>query len=100
MRNSRPKVLHTISGRSLIAHVLAVADTIGARVAVVVGPGQEAVVEAARAVMPDAEFYLQHERRGTAHAVLAAKAAVARGAHDGVGGFPGKPPITTPTVAR
>src|SRR5260221_12875301 len=95
MRNSRPKVLHTISGRSLIAHVLAVADTIGARVAVVVGPGQEAVVEAARAGMPDAEVYLQHERRGTAHAVLAAQAALGRGAHDGGGVFWGTPVVHT-----
>jgi bifunctional UDP-N-acetylglucosamine pyrophosphorylase / glucosamine-1-phosphate N-acetyltransferase len=100
MRNSRPKVLHTIGGRSLIAHVLAVAGTIGARVAVVVGPGQEAVVEAARAVMPGAEFYLQHERRGTAHAVLAAKAALARGAEDAVVVFADTPLITPQTIAR
>jgi bifunctional UDP-N-acetylglucosamine pyrophosphorylase/glucosamine-1-phosphate N-acetyltransferase len=100
MRNSRPKALHKIGGRSLIAHVLAVAGTIGARVAVVVGPGQEAVVEAARAVMPDAEFYLQHERRGTAHAVLAAKAALARGAEDVVVVFADTPLITPQTVAR
>src|ERR1700730_6611308 len=100
MRNSRPKALHTIGGRSLIAHVLAVADTIGARVAVVVGPGQEAVVKAARAVMPGAEFYLQHERRGTAHAVLAAKAALARGAEDVVVVFADTPLITPQTIAR
>jgi bifunctional UDP-N-acetylglucosamine pyrophosphorylase/glucosamine-1-phosphate N-acetyltransferase len=100
MRSSRPKVLHVIGGRSLIAHVLAVADTIGASAAVVVGPGQEAVVRAARAAMPSAEFYLQHERRGTAHAVLAAKAALARGADDVVVAFGDTPLITPETVAR
>jgi len=100
MRSLRPKVLHTIGGRSLIAHVLAVAATIGARAAVVIGPGQEAVVEAARAVMPDAEFYLQHERRGTAHAVLAAKPALAGGADDVVIAFADTPLITPQTIAR
>src|SRR5215470_11816430 len=84
MRNSRPKVLHTI----------------GARAAVVIGPGQEAVVEAAKAVMPDAEFYLQHERRGTAHAVLAAKAALVQGADDVVIAFADTPLITPQTIAR
>ena len=100
MRSLRPKVLHAIGGRSLIAHVLAVAGTIGARAAVVIGPGQEAVVEAARAVMPDAEFYLQHERRGTAHAVLAAKPALAGGADDVVIAFADTPLITPQTIAR
>jgi bifunctional UDP-N-acetylglucosamine pyrophosphorylase/glucosamine-1-phosphate N-acetyltransferase len=100
MCNSRPKVLHAIGGRSLIAHVLAVAGAIDARAAVVVGPGQEAVVQAARAVMPAAEFYLQNERRGTAHAVLAAKAALERGADDVVVLFADTPLITPQTVAR
>ena len=100
MRSSRPKVLHAIGRRSLIAHVLAVAGAVGARAAVVVGPGQEAVVAAAKGVMPDAEFYLQHERRGTAHAVLAAKAALARGADDVVVAFADTPLITPQTIAR
>jgi bifunctional UDP-N-acetylglucosamine pyrophosphorylase / glucosamine-1-phosphate N-acetyltransferase len=100
MRSSRPKVLHAIGGRSLIAHVLAAAGTIGGAVAVVVGPGQEAVVEAAKAVMPAADFYLQHERRGTAHAVLAAKVALARGPDDVVVAFADTPLITPQTLAR
>jgi bifunctional UDP-N-acetylglucosamine pyrophosphorylase / glucosamine-1-phosphate N-acetyltransferase len=100
MRASRPKALHAIGGRSLIAHVLAVAGTIGARVAVVVGPDQEAVVEAAAAAMPDAEFYLQHQRRGTAHAVLTAKSALERGHDDVVVVFADTPLITAQTIAR
>jgi len=100
MRSSRPKVLHAIGGRSLLAHVLDVAGAVGARAAVVVGPGQEAVVEAARAVMPSAEFYIQQERRGTAHAVLAAKAALAQGTDDVVVVFADTPLITPQTVAR
>jgi len=100
MRSSRPKVLHAIGGRSLIAHVLAVVGAIGARAAVVIGPGQEAVVEAAKTGKPDAEFYLQHERRGTAHAVLAAKAALVHGADDVVIAFADTPLITPQTIAR
>jgi bifunctional UDP-N-acetylglucosamine pyrophosphorylase/glucosamine-1-phosphate N-acetyltransferase len=100
MRSSRPKVLHAIGGQSLIAHVLGAAGTVGGTAAVVVGPGQEAVVEAARAVMPGAEIYLQHERRGTAHAVLAAKAALGRGADDVVVAFADTPLMTPQTLAQ
>src|SRR6266516_3244638 len=44
MRSSRPKVLHAIAGRSLLAHVLAAVDSgPGAATAVVIGPDQAAV---------------------------------------------------------
>jgi len=83
MRSARPKVLHTIAGRSLLAHVLAaIADSGVTGAAVVVGPEQEAVVAEVQRALPDAECFVQRERRGTAHAVLAAKPAIARGAHD------------------
>src|SRR5260370_32809266 len=100
MRSSRPKVLHAIGGRTLIAHVLVAVGTAGGRIAVVVGPGQEAVVKAVKALVPGAEFYVQQERRGTAHAVLAAKAALARGAQDEVGAFADTPVITPQTIAQ
>ncbi|MGB7101313.1 MAG: NTP transferase domain-containing protein, partial [Xanthobacteraceae bacterium] len=77
MRSARPKVLHAIAGRSLLAHVLAaVADARVTATAVVVGTRQEAVEAEARRVLPGAECFVQRERRGTAHAVLAAKAAI------------------------
>jgi len=83
MRSNRAKVLHQVAGRSLLAHVLsAIADAGVKRVAVVIGPGQDAVAAEARRVMPAAETFVQRERRGTAHAVLAAKAAIAQGADD------------------
>ena len=50
--------------------------------AVVVGPGQEAVAAEAERVLPGAQCFVQHERRGTAHAVLAARPAIERGADD------------------
>jgi bifunctional UDP-N-acetylglucosamine pyrophosphorylase/glucosamine-1-phosphate N-acetyltransferase len=100
MRNSRPKVLHAIGGRTLIAHALAAVGAVAEEVAVVVGPGQEALVEAVKAVMPGAQFYPQHERRGTAHAVLAARPALARGADDVVIAFADTPLIRPQSIAR
>jgi bifunctional UDP-N-acetylglucosamine pyrophosphorylase/glucosamine-1-phosphate N-acetyltransferase len=100
MRSSRPKVLHEIGGRSLIAHALAAVGAIGGRTAVVVGPGQDAVVKAAKALVPDAAFYVQQERRGTAHAVLAARAALAEGADDVVVAFADTPLVTPQTIVR
>jgi bifunctional UDP-N-acetylglucosamine pyrophosphorylase / glucosamine-1-phosphate N-acetyltransferase len=100
MGSSRPKVLHAIGGRSLIGHVLSAVGGTDGEIAVVVGAGQDAVVEAVKALMPGVEFYIQHERRGTAHAVLAAKAALARGADDVVVVFADTPLITPQTIAR
>jgi bifunctional UDP-N-acetylglucosamine pyrophosphorylase/glucosamine-1-phosphate N-acetyltransferase len=100
MRSSRPKVLHEIGGRSLIAHALAAASAIAGRTAVVVGPGQDAVVKAAKALVPDAAFYVQQERRGTAHAVLAARAALTQGADDVVVAFADTPLVTPQTIMR
>ncbi len=79
MRSLRPKALHAVGGRSLIAHVLAAAGRKGAQTAVVIGPEQAAVAAEVKRVAPAAEVYVQTERRGTAHAVLAARKAIARG---------------------
>jgi bifunctional UDP-N-acetylglucosamine pyrophosphorylase/glucosamine-1-phosphate N-acetyltransferase len=79
MRSARPKVLHTVAGRSLLGHVLtAVAEFGPAAVAVVLGPGQDTVAAEAKRYCVDAVCFVQEERRGTAHAVLAAKSQIAR----------------------
>src|ERR1700689_1033342 len=83
MRSERPKVLHAIAGRSLLAHVLgAIAQAKVTAAAGGVGPGQQAGAAEAKRLLPAAECFVQAERRGTAHAVLAAKPALARGADD------------------
>ena len=80
MRSARPKVLHEIAGRSMLAHVLAAAADSGAQdCALVIGPDREDVAREARHAAPGAEIFVQAERRGTAHGVLAARAAIARG---------------------
>ncbi len=83
MRSSRPKVLHAIAGRPMIAHALAAVVEAGATdVAVVVGPDRDDVGAAARETVAGAEIFVQRERLGTAHAALAAREAIARGYDD------------------
>ena len=83
MRSSRPKVLHEVGGRSLLAHVLdAVREAGCTDTTVVIGPDAEAVGTEAKHVLPRAEIAVQTERRGTAHAVLAARSALAKNPDD------------------
>src|ERR1700722_5018195 len=83
MRSSKPKVLHPVAGQSLLAHVLAAAPKgAGASLAVVIGPDHQAVIDEVKRVRPDAATFVQHKRLGTAHAVLAARDAIAAGADD------------------
>src|SRR5499426_3861727 len=101
MRSTRPKVLRTIAGRSLLAHVLdAVRAAGGTMTAVVVGAGGDAVAAEATRVVPAAEIFVQAERRGTAHAVLAAKSAIARMPDDVLVIFGDTPLIRPETLSR
>lgn len=101
MRSDLPKVLHRVAGRSLLAHALAAVRAAGAdRVAVVVGPGREDVAAAARSEIPDAAIFVQAERRGTAHAVLAARAALEEGADDVVVAYADTPLVEPATLTR
>jgi bifunctional UDP-N-acetylglucosamine pyrophosphorylase/glucosamine-1-phosphate N-acetyltransferase len=80
MASRRPKVLHKIAGRTMLAHVLNTVRAAGIdRIALVIGPDREDVAAEARALDPQLEIFVQRERRGTAHAVLAARKAVERG---------------------
>ena len=81
MRSTLPKVLHRLAGRTMLAHVLATVVEADA-VAVVVGPGRDDVAAEARRVVPDVEIFVQAERLGTAHAVLAAATTIGRGFED------------------
>jgi bifunctional UDP-N-acetylglucosamine pyrophosphorylase/glucosamine-1-phosphate N-acetyltransferase len=101
MRSSRPKVLHAIAGRSLLAHVLAAVDSgCGAAIAVVIGPDQEAVAAEVGRLMPTAGVFVQNERRGTAHAVLAAREAIAEGFDDVLVVFTDTPLVRRETLDR
>src|ERR1700692_3800221 len=101
MRSSLPKVLHPVAGQPLLAHVLgAVPKGAGAATAVVIGPNHDAVAAEARRLRPDAATFVQRERLGTAHAVLAAREAIARGADDLVVVFGDTPLISAETFER
>jgi bifunctional UDP-N-acetylglucosamine pyrophosphorylase / glucosamine-1-phosphate N-acetyltransferase len=101
MRSSLPKVLHAIGGRSLLAHVLrAVAESKVSATAVVVGPDQDAVAAEAERVLPGTQCYVQRERRGTAHAVLAARPALERKAQEVVIVYGDTPLIRAETLNR
>jgi bifunctional UDP-N-acetylglucosamine pyrophosphorylase / glucosamine-1-phosphate N-acetyltransferase len=101
MRSSMPKVLHPVAGQSLLAHVLAAAPKgAGAALAVVIGPNHQAVVDEVKRVRPDAATFVQRDRLGTAHAVLAAKDALARGADDLLVVFGDTPLISAQTLER
>jgi bifunctional UDP-N-acetylglucosamine pyrophosphorylase/glucosamine-1-phosphate N-acetyltransferase len=83
MKSAKSKVLHPVAGRPMIAHVVeAVANTGVSSVALVVGRDAEEVAGAARIGDVGIETYLQKERLGTGHAVLAARDAIARGYDD------------------
>ncbi|MGJ3261993.1 MAG: bifunctional UDP-N-acetylglucosamine diphosphorylase/glucosamine-1-phosphate N-acetyltransferase GlmU [Salinarimonas sp.] len=101
MNSTVPKVLHAVAGRSMLAHALAAVRAAGAdRVAVVVGPGREDVAAAARAAVPGAAVFVQEERLGTAHAVLAARAALAEPVDDVVVAYADTPLVEAETFGR
>jgi bifunctional UDP-N-acetylglucosamine pyrophosphorylase / glucosamine-1-phosphate N-acetyltransferase len=100
MRSARPKVLHSLAGRSLLAHTLdAVRKAGGTTTAVVVGPDADSVAAEAKRVLSDAEIFVQAHRRGSAHAVLAARSAIARAPDDVLVIF-GDTPLVRPQTLR
>lgn len=101
MRSARPKVLHEVAGQSLLAHVLnAASHGPDAALAVVIGPDHDPVAGEVRRLRPDAAIFVQGERLGTAHAVLAARPAIERGADDLLVAFGDTPLISAETFAR
>src|SRR6266536_3463928 len=101
MRSRLPKVLHPVAGQSLLSHVLdAAPHGPGASLAVVVGPDHKAVADEVARIRTDAATFTQRERLGTAHAVLAAREAMARGADDLLVAFGDTPLISAATFER
>src|SRR5690348_784721 len=70
MKSRTPKVLHTLSGRSLLGHAIAAANGLDPqRLVVVVGHAKEQVSAAAVAASPEAAIVVQEHQLGTGHAV-------------------------------
>src|SRR5262245_57572573 len=97
MKSDLPKVMHRIAGRPMINHLLANLQPLGcAPIAVVVAPGMESV---AKAVAPHGTA-IQKEQKGTAHAALCARQALAGFTGDVLILFGDCPFITTATIRR
>lgn len=100
MRSARPKVLHKLAGRSMLGHILSALAEAGAdSTVVVVGPNHGEVIAEAKAIGREVEFAIQTERLGTAHAVLSARAAIARGYDDILVVFADTPLVRPETFA-
>ncbi len=101
MKSALPKVLHRTAGRTLVGHAISAAREAGAeRLAVVVGPSREDVAAEAAEHAPEAQVFIQAERKGTAHAVLAARAALERPSDDILILFGDTPLIRAETLKR
>ena len=101
MKSTRPKVLHEVAGRSMLAHVLLAVKEAGATdVAVVIGPDRNDAATEVNRVYPQAEVFVQRERLGTAHAVLSARGRLAAGADDVIVAYADTPLVTAETFAR
>lgn len=83
MKSSLPKVLHKIAGLPLIGHVVQAMEKAGFdQLAVVVGRGAQDVQDFVSTLTPNAAFFEQKERLGTAHAALAARELLAKNYDD------------------
>jgi len=77
MKSPRPKVLHEIGGRSMLAWSVALAKELGCkRSVVVVGPDMPQLSEAAAKLVGAENVVVQREQLGTANAVDAARQAL------------------------
>lgn len=98
MKSARPKVLHEMAGRSLLGHALAAVAEAGAdAVVVVIGPDRPDVAAEVKKRAPHAAIAVQAERRGTAHAVLAARESLALGHDDVIVAFADTPLVRPAT---
>jgi UDP-N-acetylglucosamine diphosphorylase/glucosamine-1-phosphate N-acetyltransferase len=72
MKSEKAKVLHTVSGRPMIMHVLDTAIKVAGKDIIIVIGHQAEKVKKVVAANEDVKFALQKEQRGTGHAVQCA----------------------------
>lgn len=77
MKSKHPKVMHAIGSKPMVGHVLDLGNSLGAvNCSVVVGPDMNEVESVTKSHFSSAQIFVQHDRLGTAHAVLSAKEAL------------------------
>ena len=99
LKSRRPKVLHEIGGKPLLAHVIAAAGRVAKPedIYVVVGHHADRVKSAVAAT--GVRFVDQPEQRGTGHAIQCARQAIA--AYDNILVLSGDVPLIRPeTIER
>lgn len=98
MHSARPKVLQTVLGEPMVAHVLnALTPIFGADVWMVIGHGADQV----RKAIPDGRFVLQEEQLGTGHALACALPSLKEAGVESLLVLNGDTPlVTTDTVAQ
>jgi bifunctional UDP-N-acetylglucosamine pyrophosphorylase/glucosamine-1-phosphate N-acetyltransferase len=100
MSSDIPKALHKIGGASMLGHVMTTAEALApARICVVVGHGADAVAEEAREWREGVAIAEQTARRGTGHAVGAARDALTGFEGDVVVLYADTPLISPDTLA-
>jgi bifunctional UDP-N-acetylglucosamine pyrophosphorylase/glucosamine-1-phosphate N-acetyltransferase len=101
MKSRVPKVLHPIGALPMVAHVLAALQRARIdHVAVIIGPGHEAVAELVARRAPDATVHVQAERRGTGDAVKAAREALKKKPDDVIVVFADTPFVSAGAISR
>jgi bifunctional UDP-N-acetylglucosamine pyrophosphorylase/glucosamine-1-phosphate N-acetyltransferase len=74
MRSAMPKVLHPVGGMPIVGHVARAAREAGStRIALVTGPGHDAIRKSVTAMHPDIVHFEQPVARGTANAAAMAR---------------------------
>jgi len=98
LKSKHPKVLHEIGGKPILAHVIATAKKVVAArdIFVIIGHEAERVREAVSA--SGVSFVLQPEQRGTGHALMVARQALA--GYDQVIVLSGDAPLITAETIR
>jgi bifunctional UDP-N-acetylglucosamine pyrophosphorylase / glucosamine-1-phosphate N-acetyltransferase len=99
MRSARPKVLHELAGRSMLARTLStIREGAVGDITVVVASDRDGVAAEALKAAPEAKIAVQAQRRGTADAVLAARDQFKRGYDDIVVVYADTPLIEASTL--
>ncbi|MDO5536924.1 MAG: bifunctional UDP-N-acetylglucosamine diphosphorylase/glucosamine-1-phosphate N-acetyltransferase GlmU [Desulfovibrionaceae bacterium] len=95
MHSQRPKVLQTVLGEPMVAHVLAALEPLfGEDVWLVIGHGADQV----RKAVPNGRFVLQEEQLGTGHALACALPALREAGVDRLLVLNGDTPLVTAEV--
>ncbi|QQM32383.1 bifunctional UDP-N-acetylglucosamine diphosphorylase/glucosamine-1-phosphate N-acetyltransferase GlmU [Martelella lutilitoris] len=101
MKSDKTKMLHEVAGRAMAAHVVDTVARSGVdETVLVVGRDGDKVAAACASADKTLRTFEQTERLGTAHAVLAAREAIAAGFDDLIVTYGDTPLITAETLGR